>query len=301
MNNEELDYEVEESSTTKVLPIVVLSVLVLLVGMSIYMFLELRSARTETAEALQQLRQHGGQIAQLEGSINRTSRSANESIKQLKGAMAGAEKGIAASEKRVLGRTTNLAKRLDEEKKKRNAELTEVGGELAKLSAVTGNTDNRLGSLTDEVDVVKDTVEKTQAELQKTITDLKSVRGDMGIQSGLIATNSGELNALRELGERNYYEFDLAKSKQPQRVGSIQMRLRKTDRKKNRYTVDVWADDKRIEKKNRTLLEPVQFYVIGSKLPYEIVVNKIDKNRVAGYLATPKVQPRRTSPSASSS
>ena len=70
------------------------------------------------------------------------------------------------------------------------------------------------------------------------------------------------------------------------------MRLRKTDRKRNRYTMDVWADDKRIEKKNKTLLEPVQFYVIGSKLPYEIVVNKIERNHVSGYLATPKVQPR---------
>lgn len=301
MNNEELDYEVEESPTTKTLPIVVTLVLVLLVGMSVYMFLELRSARTQTAEVLQQLRQHGEKIAQLEGSINRTSRSADESIQELKGAMAGAEQGIVAAEKRVLGRTNSLARQLNEEAKQRTARLTEVGGELAKLSEVTGSTDNRLGSLTGEVDVVKDTVEKTQAELQKTITDLKSVRGDMGIQSGLIATNSGELTALRELGERNYYEFDLTKSKQPQRVGSIQMRLRKTDRKKNRYTVDVWADDKRIEKKNKTLLEPIQFYVIGSKLPYEIVVNKIDKNRVAGYLATPKVQPRRTSTSASSS
>ena len=190
---------------------------------------------------------------------------------------------------------------MEDDRKQRDAKLSEVGGELAKLSEVTGNTDNRLGSLTGEVDTVKVEVEKTRAELQQTIADLKTVRGDMGVQSGLIATNAGELQVLRDLGERNYYEFDLTRSKQPQRVGSIQMRLRKTDRKRNRYTLDIWADDKRIEKKNKTLLEPVQFYVIGSKLPYEIVVNKIDKNRVVGYLATPKAQPRKAVASAGGS
>ncbi len=297
MDNEELNFDIEESSPlTRVLPIVVLSLLALLVGMSVYMFFELRSAKAQTAEAIEQLKQHEEQIAQLEGTVNRASRSVDEGIKELQGAMAGAEQGIAKAakdvEQRVLGRTNSLAKQLEEETKQRAAEITQVGGELAKLSEVTGKTDNRLGSLTGEVDTVKTDVAKTRAELQQTIDDLKTVRGDMGVQSGLIATNAGELQVLRELGERNYYEFDLTKSKQPQRVGSIQMRLRKTDRKRNRYTLDIWADDKRIEKKNKTLLEPVQFYVIGSKLPYEIVVNKIDKNRVVGYLATPKAQPR---------
>ena len=293
MENDELDFDVEKSSTLKrALPVAVPIILLLLVGVTVYLFLELRSARQETAAAIQKIEQHAEQISQLEGAVNRTSRSADVSIRELKGAMAGAEKGIVAAEQRALGRTRTLAKRLAEEKQQRDAKLTVVGGELAKLSETTGNTDNRLGSLTGEVDVVKDEVEKTKAELQKTITDLKSVRGDMGIQSGLIATNASELTALRELGERNYYEFAINKSKKLQRVGSIQMRLRKTDRKRNRYTMDVWADDKRIEKKNKTLLEPVQFYVIGSKLPYEIVVNKIERNHVSGYLATPKVQPR---------
>ena len=98
---------------------------------------------------------------------------------------------------------------------------------------------------------------------------------------------------LRELGERNYYEFDLTKTKEPQRVGSIQIKLKRVDQKRNKFTVDIWADDKRIEKKNKTLLEPVQFYVIGSRQPYELVVNKLDKNRIVGYLATPKVKKRR--------
>ena len=175
----------------------------------------------------------------------------------------------------------------------------QVGGELDKLNEAAGQTDDRLCSLSGEIDTVKDEVQETRAALQKTITDLKTVRGDLGVQSGLIATNAGELKTLRELGERTYYEFDLTRSKKPQSVGPIQIRLRKTKRKRKRYSLDIWADDRKIKKRSKILLEPVQFYVIGSKLPYEIVVNKIDKNRVVGYLATPKAQPRRTVASAS--
>ena len=101
------------------------------------------------------------------------------------------------------------------------------------------------------------------------------------MQSGLIATNAKEVDALRQLGEKNYFEFDLGKTKEPQRVGPISVRLRKADQKRNRFTIELWADDKRIEKKDKTLLEPVQFYVQGSRMPYELVVNKLDKDHIS--------------------
>ena len=82
----------------------------------------------------------------------------------------------------------------------------------------------------------------------------------MGVQSGLIATNGSELAALKLRGERNYFEFKLGKTKQPQRVGDITLLLKKTDPKKNKYTVEVMADDKLTEKKDRNINEPVQFY-----------------------------------------
>ena len=302
---EELNFAPEEpSAQAKILPIVVLSLLALTIGMTVYLFLDLRSTKAEFAAQTQQLKVHDEQIAQLEGSVNRTARTVDTSVEELKGAVASAEKSVAEAaqkvERRVLGRTNTLAQQIEEEKAASAAKLTEVGGELAKLSEVTSSTDNKLGSLTGTVDDVKVDVEETKAKLDATISDLSSVKGDLGVQSGLIATNSGELNALRELGEKNYYEFDLTKTKQPQRVGSIQIKLKRTDSKRNKFTVDIWADDKRIEKKNKTLLEPVQFYVIGSRQPYEIVVNKLEKNRIAGYLATPKVQQRRPTTAAAS-
>ncbi len=302
---EEINFGTEEPSTlARILPIVVLSLLALTIGMTVYLFLDLRSTKAEFSAQTKQLQIHEEQIAQLEGSVNRATRTVDSSVEELKGVVASAEKSVAEAaqqvERRVLGRTDTLAKRLDEQKAERDAKLSEVGGEIAKLSEVTSSTDNKLGSLTGTVDEVKVDVAETKAALEKTINDLSSVKGDLGVQSGLIATNAGEVQALRELGERNYYEFDLTKTKQPQRVGSIQIKLKRTDAKRNKFTVDIWADDKRIEKKNKTLLEPIQFYVIGSRQPYEIVVNKLERNRISGYLATPKVQKRRTTTASAS-
>ena len=134
---------------------------------------------------------------------------------------------------------------------------------------------------------------ETKTTLEETISALTAVTGDLGVQSGLIATNATELAALKELGERNYYEFDIRKSKRPIRVGDISLKLKSTNQKKGRFTIEVVADDRAIEKKEKTMNEPLQFYVSGARQPYEIVVNTVEKNRIVGYLATPKVkQPR---------
>jgi hypothetical protein len=114
--------------------------------------------------------------------------------------------------------------------------------------------------------------------------------GDMGVMSGLIATNGKDLQMLRDLGERNYFEFDLSKGQLTKKVGDITISLKKADPKRNRYTVDVLADDRHTEKKDKTINEPVQLYVAGNRQPYEVVVNEIKKDEVIGYLATPKVK-----------
>ena len=108
------------------------------------------------------------------------------------------------------------------------------------------------------------------------------------MQSGLIARTRDDLEALRRLGERNIFEFNLAKSKNPQRVGPIQITVHSVDAKHFKYTMTVVADDKAIEKKDRTAEEPVQFYVHGARAPYEIVVFDVTKDHINGYLSTPK-------------
>jgi len=147
---------------------------------------------------------------------------------------------------------------------------------VSQLSDLKEDTSNRLNQVSTDV--------------QQTGSDLKRMIGDMGVMSGEVATNSKQLASLRELGERNYFELDLTKTKAPQKVGDIRVLLKKTDPKHNRYTVEVLADDKTVEKKDRTINEPVQLYVSGSRQPYELVINEVKKNEVVGYLATPKVK-----------
>jgi hypothetical protein len=141
------------------------------------------------------------------------------------------------------------------------------------------------------VGTVQQDVAKTKSALDETIAGLTSVRGDLGVQSGLIATNGKEIAALRELGERNYYEFTVTK-KQPVKIANMTLDLKKVDVKRNKYTVQVMADDKKIEKKDKTINEPVQMYVGGAHQPYEIVVNEVKKDTIVGYISQPKAQLR---------
>ena len=142
-----------------------------------------------------------------------------------------------------------------------------------------------------DVGGVKTDVASTQADLAATKTQLTRVMGDAGVMSGLIATNHDELQELKRRGERNYYEFTLHKGTPAQNVGTIKIQLRKADVKHSKYTLNVSADDKTIEKKDKNLDEPIQFYSGKSPALFEIVVNNINKNQVSGYLSTPKNAP----------
>jgi len=156
------------------------------------------------------------------------------------------------------------------------------------IGQVQQQTSTQIGQVSDALNGTKSDVDATRKDLDATKNQLGSAMGDLGVQSGLIARNHEEVEELKRLGERNIYEFDLVKSKRAQKVGPIELALRKADAKHYTYTLDVIADDKRIEKKDKTLEEPVQFYVRGARLPYELVVYHIRKNRVTGYLSTPK-------------
>jgi predicted nucleic acid-binding Zn-ribbon protein len=159
-----------------------------------------------------------------------------------------------------------------------------------KLTAQIKESDEKIGAVASEVGNAKKDIEATKGDLEATKGKLERSLGDMNVMSGLIAHNKDDLDDLRRRGDRNYYEFTLQKSKTAQRVGPVQMSLNRTDPKKAKYTLTVVADDRTIEKKDKTSGEPVQFYVKGSArmAPYEIVVFDVGKNQITGYLATPK-------------
>jgi uncharacterized phage infection (PIP) family protein YhgE len=158
------------------------------------------------------------------------------------------------------------------------------------LSDLKQETSAKLNDTSDKLNDTSAKLNQVSGDLDKTGSDVRQVVGDLGVVSGQVATNAKELAALRELGERNYFEFDLSKPNQPQKVGDIRLVLKKSDPKHNRYTLQVLADDKIVEKRDKTINEPVQLYVSGSHQPYEIVVNQVKKNQVVGYLSTPKVK-----------
>ena len=154
-----------------------------------------------------------------------------------------------------------------------------------------GAVQTDVSSVKTDVGGVKNDVATTQADLAATKGQLTRVVGDQGVMSGLIATNHDELQELKRRGERNYYEFTLQKGNNGQVVGTVKLSLKKVDVKRSKYTMYVSADDKNIEKKDKNLDEPVQFYSGKAPALYEIVVNNITKNQVQGYLSTPKNAP----------
>jgi chromosome segregation ATPase len=157
-------------------------------------------------------------------------------------------------------RAQQLVSQLDQEYRQQQSALASELGEVKQAASSTGE---KVASVAADVNSVRGDVAQTRSELETARTELgsqlKTMKGDLGIQSGLIATNARELAALRELGERHYFEFALAKTGRPYKVANIAMVLRKTDPKRNKFTLDVLADDKKVEKKDKNLNEPVQF------------------------------------------
>lgn len=175
----------------------------------------------------------------------------------------------------VLQREQRAAEaRLAEQQKQ---QISKVSGEVAGVKTDVGG--------------VKTDLTATQSELAATKAKLESTIGDLGLQSGLIAKTRDDLDVLKHKGDKNYYEFTLLKGAKPQAVATVALQLKKTDEKRGKFTLSVISDDKPIEKKDRNISEPIQFYSGRDHLLYELVVWTIDKKKATGYLSTPKNAP----------
>lgn len=186
---------------------------------------------------------------------------------------------------RDLSRTREATENLTEEQKRALDQIGQVGQQVTTLRDEAGQ---KFGALGSEVTGAKTDIASTRKDLEQTRLQLTSAMGDISKAQSLIARNHDELVELKRRGERNYLEFNLGKEKQPRRVGDISLLLKKSDPKRQKYTLEVIAEDARTEKKDRNVNEPVQFYMGRSRTLYEIVVNRVGKDQVAGYLATPK-------------
>jgi hypothetical protein len=280
-----------------------------LLGASIYLFYQLsqirEEVRTELADSRDQIM---AEIAKEHETSSVTNQTSKKSVDGLKTEVAEARRQaslLAGDAKAEAEKHADaLAAKLEQAQEQQAKQVSAVVSDVSQVKDAenttrtqVGEVSSKVGQVTDQVSDLKTKQSATQQQLEKTVADLKTTVGDLGVQSDRIATNGKELNALRQLGERNYYEFKLAKTKAPEKVGDVQIKLTATDPKKNKYTITLIADDKTVEKKDKSINEPVQFYLSRASQPYELVVNQVNKDMIVGYVSAPKVQTSRKSAS----
>jgi len=224
-------------------------------------------------------------------------------ISDLEKAQAAEQKEVAKKLEESSGQTRAslnvLAEKLGMTHKELSKKTTDIQtAEQAtetRLKADEQSTKEQIGAVNGEVSGVKGQVVKVSADVTDTRNDLEATKGklehaigDLNKHSELIATTHDELETLKHRGDRDYFEFTLHKGKDPTRLSIVSLQLRKTDPRKSKFTLYVMAEDKKIEKKDRTINEPLQFYTGRERALFEVVVNAVNKDTVTGYLSTPR-------------
>jgi chromosome segregation ATPase len=272
-----------ERGSTLLVPIL-LGAVIALIAANIYLFLQLDKVKTDLAVVQQGL---ADEVTQLKETVNVSSAASRKRVEdlqaQLQAAQEEATQAVGRAKTEAVQRAEALSRQLAAEQRRQEEQQKAIASRVEEVNTTATATAEKVG----KVDEFTAKLAEADSMLDSA---LKKAMGDMGVMSGLIATNAEELKKLKELGDRNYFEFDLRKAKQPTKVGDVLLRVTKTDTKNNRFTLEVIADDKKVEKKDRTLNEPIQFYTMAARQPYEIVVNNVQKDRIVGYMATPKVQ-----------
>ncbi|MFP5238095.1 MAG: hypothetical protein ACLGSD_19535 [Acidobacteriota bacterium] len=230
----------------------------------------LAAQQNELAEAKQR-------NVQLAADLRETDAKLRVTADELGKSLGLTQKQMDARAQQILAREAAENKRLETAQQQTAQQVSAVASDVTSVKSDVGG--------------VKTDVAKTKTDLASAISQLQAVRGDLTNTNSVIARNHDELVLLEHKGDRNYYEFTLRKNHRKP-VGTISLELKKTDAKRNRFTLIVFADDKKYEKKDRNVNEPLQFYSGKQPQLYEIVVNAINnKNEISGYLSTPKSAP----------
>jgi len=231
------------------------------------------TASTRSKELAQNLAVAQQQEKQQEDVLNQRLAKAEDTNAQLQGELSIVTDKMKLTQGELL-KARAQTKRIKEDDAKQLADLqNNVNGQLATKAGVDDM--NKLGT---DVNGVKTDLESTKNSLNMT-------RGEFGT---LIAKNHDEVEELRRLGERDYYEFTIDKKDQRQKVGDLMIELRSVNPKKNVYTIAMYIDDARYEKKNRSVNEPIYFFTRGTRAPMELTVNQVAKDKIVGYLSVPK-------------
>ncbi len=269
-----------------------IGILVLLVASNIFLFVKLDRVEAENRNEMANL------TKDVKGSLDQMRIDSSEAVQRSRRSVQELQARL-AEQRRAAAVAVGQAK-IDAEKKvamlqeSEQAQQQKVAQAIDAVKQTADTATSQLANVSTDVGNVKTDVQSTKAQLEQTIANLKRATGELDNHESLIATNGKELKALRELGERNYTEFNIVKSKKPTRVGNVMVELKRVDTKHNKFTIELTADDKTVEKKDRTINEPIQFLTSKATQPDEIVVNQVQKDKIVGYLSSPKVQVPRT-------
>lgn len=263
---------------------VLFGVVVALIAANVYLYMQLDKVKKDLSAANDTAQ---SRLDKLEEATSVSTRSNRRTVDELRDQLERARRqaNLAAGQAK-----DEALKKVDETRAALEAAQAQAKQELSSdISKVKESADSQFSQVDTQVTAVKGDVASTKSELEKTVADLRRATGELDGHSVLIATNQKELSALQALGDRNYVQFTITKSKQAQKVGDVMVLLKRTDPKKNRYTIELTADDKTTEKKDRGINEPLQFMTSKAKQPYELVVNDVKKDAIVGYLSIPKV------------
>lgn len=250
--------------------VVVVLVFATLLAVALWLVVDLRG-RVSNLEA--SLQKQGEATKSVENKVLTTDRNMSAGMEAL-----GSKVGMTQEE---------LAKRTAELKAQQERSAARLAAEQQATNKQVANVSSDVSGVKTELGGAKTDIATTRTDLDATKKQLQSALGDLNVHSGLIAKNHDDLEFLKHKGDRNYFEFTL-KKKGRQPVSTISLELKKTDPKRSRFTLDVLADDHTIEKKDRTMGEPLQFYTGRDRQLYEVVIFTVDKDSISGYLATPK-------------
>ncbi len=260
---------------------------IVLLGLQVFLIYQVMGNKDQILESQDQVAALEDEMMEAVDEQEKQDQKLQQSLGSLTADFTVVQKRLGVTQKE-LNRARAAALRLREEQQRSVQQLnTEIArkADSRQLSELKSASDSRFGAVNADVSQNRTDLEATRKALEGARRDIVDVRTTLTQQ---IARNKDELKQLRLKGERNFYEFDIQKKKGFALVGDIRIGVTKTNRRRQRYNVRIVVDDSTLEKKRRTINEPVQFLVGPTKLRYELVVNEVRRNRIIGYLSVPK-------------
>jgi hypothetical protein len=275
-----------------------LSLLLILILAVIYLFYDSYSASQANQAAQKQIEHLAEQVHRLELSGKVTEAAFSNQVSSLKSDIVGTQKEVNNTQADFKKTTAQIQAEGQKTKHELSqalvtkADTSQVSQVEAQVKAAKSEAENKISQVNTEVGGVKTQVSAVKNDLEATRRDLEGTQRRLedvhDTLNAAVAKNATELAQLRLKGERNYFEFNIPKTKEAIKVEDIRLMLTKVDVKKGKFSLKIFADDSQLEKKDRLINEPMQFLVGQSRVRYEVVINSVQKNKASGYLSIPK-------------